>query len=453
VGTERYGALALLWALTGYLGFVDFGLGRAISQRLASMGSDSVLDQSGLIWTALAITLFLGVVFGSLIWLGSDLIVSRLGEVRSEYLDEARSALAWLAVATPIIVSAPVLHGALHGRQQFMALNILSTLGATLSQILPLLVASMGHVSLDWLVPAALLARLLTFLLSYWCCKCYLPMHGLPHFDLAGLGPLLKFGGWVSISGIMAPLLTTIDRLLIGFFDGLSAVAQYAIPMQVTSKLTIFSGSYSSALFPVLAAENDSSGQSEILSRLTFLSAVLAPGFIFSIFYAGFFFEAWIGQDLSATVTPVAEILILGYFFNSLAILIYSYLQAKRRPDVVAKIQLAQLPVYLIMLFYLLHYFGIYGAALATSIRMLMGFSLQVLVVKRGWGWEVIAAIWPSLALVILAPVAVRLVGNESQWLVITSILYLSVSLFVLHKVAGERLFALLTTFLKTCRL
>ena len=66
---------------------------------------------------------------------------------------------------------------------------------------------------------------------------------------------LLKFGGWVTISTAVAPLLVSVDRLAIGAYLGAAAVASYSIPFSFIARMSIIPGSLSSALFPRLAQE------------------------------------------------------------------------------------------------------------------------------------------------------------------------------------------------------
>ncbi|WP_404559431.1 hypothetical protein, partial [Neisseria gonorrhoeae] len=47
-GVERLGALGVVWALVGYFGFLDFGLGRVVTRRVASAAQEGRLaDELG----------------------------------------------------------------------------------------------------------------------------------------------------------------------------------------------------------------------------------------------------------------------------------------------------------------------------------------------------------------------------------------------------------------------
>jgi O-antigen/teichoic acid export membrane protein len=65
LGADRFGVLILSWAIAGYFGLFDFGLGRALTKTMAqelSLGRDA--RTGALFGTALAMMLALGTVAG-----------------------------------------------------------------------------------------------------------------------------------------------------------------------------------------------------------------------------------------------------------------------------------------------------------------------------------------------------------------------------------------------------
>src|SRR5580700_4804936 len=62
LGKDRFGVLALAWALIGYASLFDIGLGRALTQLVAKkLGSGGDHEIPALVWTSLLLTLALGV--------------------------------------------------------------------------------------------------------------------------------------------------------------------------------------------------------------------------------------------------------------------------------------------------------------------------------------------------------------------------------------------------------
>jgi O-antigen/teichoic acid export membrane protein len=81
------------------------------------------------------------------------------------------------------------------------------------------------------------------------------------------------------------------------------------------------------------------------------------------------FFTFWVGQEVAATSAPVAAVLIVGAWANSIALVPFTLLQGSGRPDVVAKIHLIELLPYWLLLMGCLAMFGVLGAAIAWSVR------------------------------------------------------------------------------------
>src|SRR6267154_2533168 len=62
LGKDRFGVLALAWALVGYASLFDLGLGRALTQLVArKLGAGEEREIPTLVWTSLLLMLLLGV--------------------------------------------------------------------------------------------------------------------------------------------------------------------------------------------------------------------------------------------------------------------------------------------------------------------------------------------------------------------------------------------------------
>src|SRR5947208_7813458 len=61
LGTDRFGVLTLAWAVIGYAGLFDLGLGRALTQLVAKkLGAGEDREVPTLVWTSLILMLVLG---------------------------------------------------------------------------------------------------------------------------------------------------------------------------------------------------------------------------------------------------------------------------------------------------------------------------------------------------------------------------------------------------------
>jgi O-antigen/teichoic acid export membrane protein len=92
--------------------------------------------------------------------------------------------------------------------------------------------------------------------------------------------------------------------------------------------------------------------------------------------------KVWLNDEFAANSTRVAQLLVVGVFFNSIGLISQSFVQATGRPDLTAKLHLIELPFYLTYLWFFLHKYGINGAASAWLIRVLIS-SLVLAVLAR----------------------------------------------------------------------
>lgn len=368
VGIERFGLLTICWVLLGYLGFLDLGLGPAVSQRIAALGEeDGGLAQS-VFWTAVWLSLALGLL-GAVLTLGGAALYFALGGLDSAFNGEIRQAIPWLGLVLPVAMMSGVAAGALQGRQRFLALNLISTSAASLMSILPLLVAYFWSPTLSGLLIGSLAARGLGLVLQYWNCVKAVPLSKLEMPKRELVGSLLKFGGWITITTAATPLLLTVDRLAIGALLGAAAVAAYSIPFSLILRMSIIPAGLSSALFPRFAAGTEEERRHLMGVALRAIAVTMTPFCILVIACVAPFFTFWVGPEIASISIPVAYLLIAGIWANSIALAPFTMLQGSGRPDIVAKIHLAEILPYWLLLGACLLVFGLPGAALAWSAR------------------------------------------------------------------------------------
>jgi O-antigen/teichoic acid export membrane protein len=367
VGIERYGLLTICWVVLGYLGFLDLGLGPAVSQRIASAPDDRDTAEA-VFWTAAWLSLAAGL-FSALLFFAGAALYFGLGGLDSSFNGEIREAIPLLGMVLPVAMVSSVAAGALHGRQRFLALNLISTTTATLMSVLPLLIAYLWSPTLSGLLAGALAARGLGLVLQYWNCVKAVPLSKPAMPKKALIGSLLKFGGWITVTTAISPLLLTVDRLAIGALLGAAAVAAYSIPFSLIARMSIIPSSLCSALFPRFAAGTEAERRHLMGLALSAIAVTMTPFCILIIAIVGPFFTFWIGPELAAVSSPVAYLLIVGIWANSIALVPFTMLQGSGRPDMAAKIHLLETLPYWLVLAGSLLIFGLPGAAMAWAAR------------------------------------------------------------------------------------
>jgi len=372
VGESRYGVLAIAWLLLGYFGLFDLGLGRATAQRIAMLANGKSEERSETFWTALAMNSALGLLGALIMWPVALYFFGNHFSVDAELKPEVLEAVPWLALAVPVATMSGVLSGTLQGLSRFLELNLISVIGSALLQIAPLSVAVLYGPDLTWLIPATILTRLCVTALLFQRCYSSILMGHPFKVSRALSGRLLQFGGWVTVSSVIGPMMVILDRFVIGAQLGARYVTFYTVPFQLAERTNVIPVALSSAMFPRLAQTGlGEEGKALADKALRALATIITPLFLIGIFLIDWFLSFWIGEEFASEASFVGQILLLGFWGNAIARIPFALLQAAGRPDIVAKSHLAELIPYFLLLYFGLEYFGIAGAAIAFSVRAL----------------------------------------------------------------------------------
>lgn len=388
IGEARYGVLAIAWLLLGYFGLFDLGLGRATAQRIAALRDAPAKERAQTFWTALVLNVGFGVMGGLILWPVATYCFGYMFKIEEALRPEIAAAVPWLALAVPAATLSGVLSGALQGQERFLELNLISVAGTALFQLVPLSVAWIHGPDLGWLLPAALLARLVTLVALLGLCRRSVFLGYPPCFIRSQAGALLRFGGWVTVTAFVGPMMVILDRFVIGVLGGAAAVTYYTVPFQLAERTAIFPDALSSALFPRLAASWKDETYRLVDEALRTLAVVMTTLALLGVLCIGPFLMWWIGWDFANRATRVAQILLLAFWANSFARIPYAQLQAQGQPDRVAQCHLAEVVPYFGLLYLGLSLFGLVGAAVAFSLRVLV--DLLLLSALAGSLWRIL---------------------------------------------------------------
>ena len=372
VGDARYGVLAIAWLLLGYFGIFDLGLGAATAQRIAALVHDSPQVRAEVFWTALAMNCALGVVGGLLLVPAAHLYFGTSAAIDPGLRPELVRALPWLALALPLATVSGVLTGSLQGRSRFLELNAISVMGSALTQLVPLAVARLHGPDLGWLVPAVVLSRLLVLVALFWRSGRHVH-HGHPRaVSMEQARSLLQFGGWVTVTALVGPLMVVMDRFAIGALLGPKPVAHYTVPFQLAERTSLLPSALSNALFPRMAAADPAESRQLAGAAIRSLAVVLTPLTAVGMLLMQPFLAWWLNPMFAAEAGLPGQLLLLGFWINAFALVPFALLQAAGRPDTIAKCHLVEVVPYLVLLYVALRLLGTPGAALVFGLRTLV---------------------------------------------------------------------------------
>jgi O-antigen/teichoic acid export membrane protein len=372
IGLDRYGVLAICWVLVGYFGLFDLGIGRATAQKIATLADSAPEERSRCFWTGATLSSCMAaaglLIFTPLAYLGTFLIKLPNAELYAEF----HQAVPLLVAALPFGFAQSLLGDTLQGRNEFFKANAITITGTVATAVVPLVTAMMVGPQLVYVLASVLAVRVLVLLLLIAASVRAIPIHRARFGGRAEAVALLKFGGWLTISNIVGPLLVFTDRFAIGAILGSAAVSLYTVPYNVAWQITIIPSALSSALFPRFASAAAGESKSLIAKAVSALSFLITPAIVAAALLAPPFLVVWLGHSTGTRSAPVACILFFGLWANTFGRVTYSHLQASGRPDLISMLLLAELLPYFAMLYFGMRWMGLPGAALAWSVRCLI---------------------------------------------------------------------------------
>jgi O-antigen/teichoic acid export membrane protein len=374
IGTDRFGILTLAWVLTGYLSMLDLGLGRALTKIVAEkIGENRTAEIPGTIWTALSGLVLISIAVGLIFWSCSHWVVNDLLKIPADLKKETLYTFYLLAAVIPVVVVSVGFRGVLEAYQRFDLVNAARIPLGIYSFAAPLAVIPFS-VKLYFIIALLLLGRLITASIQFYLC-CRVSSRLLKDFsvDFKIFVALLRFGGWMTVTNVISPLLVYLDRFFIGALLSIAAVAYYATPSEVITKLTLVSGALMSVVFPAISASYNVDRQRAafLVERgLKYVFIVIFPIVLVLISFTLEGLRFWLNEDFAQNSKNVTQILAIGIFFYCMGQIPYAFIQGAGRPDLTAKLHLLEMPVYLILLFGAIHWAGIVGAAIVWTIRI-----------------------------------------------------------------------------------
>jgi O-antigen/teichoic acid export membrane protein len=371
LGTERFGIVALAWALVTMVGLLDLGLGRAVTQLVAAaLGRSEEHRVGALMGNACVVTAGLGLAFGAALFLGSSLLVEHVLQVPDWLVREAATAIRILSLAVPAAMIGNSLRGVLEAYQWFVPLTLVRASLGTLLLLAPIAAMQVSP-TLEPVMWAIVVVRWLALAVLLALVRRATPARWTP--VAIELRSMVTMGGWMTVSNAMAFLMLYADRLVIGSLLSLEAVTWYAAPAEVIQRLAIVPAAMMGVLFPafsqLLVEDRDAARGVYRRSRPTILALLLPPVVVLAVF-AKPLLTAWVGPEIAARSALVAAILAVGGLIHGLAQPPFHLLQAAGRPDIPARLHLVEAPLYVGYLLWLTTHFGINGTAAAWLLRV-----------------------------------------------------------------------------------
>jgi O-antigen/teichoic acid export membrane protein len=381
LGVARWGIFTLALSLVGIFGVFDFGVGRALTRLIADrLATGDAEETATAAITGIALLTVFGLVAAIVMAAGAHLYTTTELNLAPELQSEVLTALYVLCASAPLVLLNAALWGVLSAFQRFGAANRMIAPIQAFYYIGPLLVLPFYR-SLVAVMLVLVVCRAAMTYGSWRICVQAMPALRHGRVDFPAVIPLLRFGGWLTVSNLVWPLLLYLDRFVIAARLSAEATAYYATPFDLILRFAVLPIAVMQSAFPAMTTiqRSDPAAAAVLFRRsLLAITALLLPAALAVVACSEPILRLWLGAEFAAHSAPVLRVLGVGVVFMCIDAVPVALLDGIGRPDANAKLAVASLVVYLPLLFAMIASAGIEGAALLWTLRVILTFFLRV---------------------------------------------------------------------------
>jgi len=277
-----------------------------------------------------------------------------------------------MSFVVPVFLLNMVWLSYLEGQERFKELSVIRTMSSSLVALLPMAFLFIENIIANAVIGLCL-ARVISLLIISIYSLSELKGVGFVFFNRSKFKNLVAFGGWLTVSNIISPIMSYFDRFILSSVSGAGQVALYTAPAEIVSKMLTLPMAVSKALFPrmVVDTNREKLRRNSLKAVLLFAITIALPLFIGS----ELFLFLWLGDGYGEAAL-ILKILLVGFVFNAMAQVPYASIQAQGFSKLTAKIHLFELMPYLTVLYYLINNYSIIGVAIAWSLRVGIDFTI-----------------------------------------------------------------------------
>ena len=255
LGKDRFGLLMLIFAIQGYLEFLNLRLGFALVKFAAeAIYKREETRLSQLTWTTISYLIFLGTIGAIIIAILTAVNAFTIFKIPVNLWHEARLSLIFTAISLPLIFVSTGWRALLAAGQRFDLVNIIHASITCLRYIIALFLAVKGFY-LPIIMLSILLTEVLRCAIYFGVCIRLYPSIRSFSFDIHSSRSLLWFGGWISISQIFGMAIHYADRFIISAILPIAQLTYYSVPSEIINRLGLVSQGLDRAIFPALSAK------------------------------------------------------------------------------------------------------------------------------------------------------------------------------------------------------
>lgn len=438
LGQNEYGLYSLVASVVSYLTVLDLGFANAIVRYTAKFRAEGkVREQYDLFGMFLILYTGIGII-AFLLGLGIYFNVDRLFDAAMTAEDLRKIRVMMLLMCLNLAFTFPMsIWGAIiTAYEDFVFQKLVNIARIVLNPLVMVALLLLGYKAIAMVVVITLF-NVLTLCINAWYCFHKIRIKVcFGRFRWGFLREISVYSLWIFLDAIVSRFYSSVGQIVLGIYRGASAVAIYALAIQLKSLFTSFSTALNSVLLPKMTALASKEGSEKEISDL-FIRISRLQYFVMSFILVGFiifgkeFITLWGGEEYVQTYY-VSLIILIPFSIDLISNVGITVLQAKNKlryrsiPMIVGSV------IGFILAFPFTDRFGIYGCAWAISISIFLSNALASNIVFYKIGKIDVLRYWKEVVSMLWLPVvAIAICFYLKSYINISTVQSLCVSIVV----------------------
>lgn len=304
MGQSEYGLYSLVASVIAYLTVLDLGLGNAIVRYTAKFRAEGkITEQYEMFGMFLILYIIIGV-FSFVGGLGLYLNVDSLfgSTMTIEELDKARIMMMFLIFNLAVTFPMSIFGSIITAYERFVFPKAINIIRIVLNTVIMVCLLEMGYKAVAMVVLQTVF-NIFTLMMNYLYCRYKLRIKiFFRNFQWGFLKEVAVYSFWIFLNIIMGKIYWNTGQFVLGAFVGTTAVAVFAVAVQLHGMYDMFSTAISSVFLPKITSMVVRSDNRKEISDL-FIRTGRIQYIVMSLIFFGFlvfgrhFINLWAGPE------------------------------------------------------------------------------------------------------------------------------------------------------------
>lgn len=371
IGVEAFGIFTLINVFSGYVSFLNFGFGQAVTKHISSYNAQKLLEKVN---DSLIISIFfftiIGVVGFLFIYFFSDYAVNKLFNITDVLKETAILSFKIGSFGFLLNMFNEVLRGLSIGLENFIIPNLFRNFRVLLSSLfMVIIIIKKGE--LHEILIGNILGQLLSlFFYSYFVLKFFSPIKF--RINVKIFKDMLNYSKFVFGAKSLTYVASELGVIILGIFNNTGDITFFDIPRKLVSRGMEIFNRFFEIIFPVSSVLNSRDKKSELNSLyikvFKFQLIILSPILILSFFHGKWLLNYWLSGDFVEKSFIVLLISTVTSIISTSSNLPSYYSMGIGRPEFTTKFTLYRFLIIAITIIPLIKLYGYIGLAIALLL-------------------------------------------------------------------------------------